>query len=129
MNAYYAVLGALAVWRVTHLLQAEDGPWDVVVRLRRLVGNGLLGQMMDCFYCLSVWVSLGFALLIGSNWLERALLWPALSGAAILLERVTNRSSHPPMTFESFNTHEDLTHKTLTPVQANEQEDHNAVLR
>jgi hypothetical protein len=30
----------LAVWRVAHLLWGEDGPGDIVVRVRRLVGEG-----------------------------------------------------------------------------------------
>ena len=40
MSYYWLVLGSLCVWRVTHLLHAEDGPWDLVVRLRRLAGAG-----------------------------------------------------------------------------------------
>jgi hypothetical protein len=88
---YWLLLGALAVWRITHLLQAEDGPWEVVVRLRRRAGDGIMGQAMDCFYCLSLWVALPFALGLGGGWTERIMLWPALSAAAILLERVTAR--------------------------------------
>jgi hypothetical protein len=86
---YWAVLGVLCVWRMTHLLQAEDGPWNVVVRLRRSVGNGFWGSLLDCFYCLSLWIAVPVALTAGQGWRERLLLWPALSGAAILLERVT----------------------------------------
>jgi hypothetical protein len=85
------ILGALAVWRITHLLQAEDGPWDVVVKMRRTAGAGILGQLMDCFYCLSLWIALPFALWVGRTLEESVLLWPALSGAAILLERATAR--------------------------------------
>jgi hypothetical protein len=43
----------------------------------------------DCFYCLSMWIAAAFAAAAGSSWSERLLLWPALSGAAILLERAT----------------------------------------
>lgn len=81
--------GAAAVWRVTHLLHAEDGPWDLLVRLRRLAGTGVWGKMLDCFYCLSLWLALPFAAALGATWMERLVLWPALSGAAILLERAT----------------------------------------
>jgi hypothetical protein len=58
------VLTALAVWRVTHLLAQEDGPWDLIVRLRRSLGQGSLGQLMDCFYCLSLWVAAPAAFLV-----------------------------------------------------------------
>lgn len=127
VNAYFFVLGALVVWRVTHLLNAEDGPWDAVVRLRRAVGNGFLGALMDCFYCLSLWVSAPVALAVGQSWLERALLWPALSAAAILLERVTQRQESLP-----FADHESLDQPSPPMLEGNSrapQEDHDAVLR
>ncbi len=90
MRFYWLAVGALAVWRITHFFQAEDGPWDVVARLRRSLGAGFWGKLMDCFYCLSVWVALPFAWWLGETRREQLLLWPALSGAAILLERATN---------------------------------------
>ena len=89
MRFYWLVVIALAVWRITHLLQAEDGPWDVVVRLRRMLGDMFWGRLMDCFYCLSLWIALPFALGMGESWKERLVLWPALSAAASLLERAT----------------------------------------
>jgi hypothetical protein len=90
---YWLILGVLAVWRVTHLLQAEDGPWDVVVRLRRSAGNSFWGKLLDCFYCLSVWIALPAAILVGDGWKEILLLWLAFSGGAILLEKLSQRES------------------------------------
>jgi hypothetical protein len=91
MDAYEFLLGTLSVWRVTHLLQAEDGPGDVVVHLRRSAGTGFWGQLLDCFYCLSVWIAAPFAFYLGKTWSRKVLLWLALSAAAILLERATDR--------------------------------------
>jgi hypothetical protein len=91
VDVYRFVLGVLAVWRVTHLLYAEDGPWDTIVRVRRLAGAGLWGRLLDCFYCLSLWIAAPLAVLLGSGWAERLLLWPALSAGAILIERVTSK--------------------------------------
>lgn len=100
MRYYDFLLGTLSVWRITHLLSAEDGPWDVVVRLRRAAGEGFIGQMLDCFYCLSIWVSAPLAIFLGKKMGERILLWPALSAGAILLERVTDhRYSESPAQF------------------------------
>src|SRR5262245_44416984 len=79
------------MWRITHLLHAEDGHGEIVVKLRKLAADGVVGQAMDCFYCLSMWIAVPFALLIGQSWLERALLWPALSGAAIGIELLMAR--------------------------------------
>ena len=95
MHLYYVALGVLCVWRITHLLQAEDGPADLVVRLRRAAGEGFSGSLLDCFYCLSLWVSAPFAVLIGQAWMERGMLWLALSAAAILLERITTGQTEP----------------------------------
>ena len=86
MRFYELILGTLATWRLTHLLWGEDGPWDLLVRLRRAVGNGFWGDLLDCFLCCSLWVAAPFALLLGEGWRERLLLWPALSAGAILLQ-------------------------------------------
>ena len=95
MNWFLFALASLAVFRITHLLAAEDGPWDALLGLRRVLGASVMGRLMDCINCLSLWVAVPFALLVGDGWRERGLLWPALSGAAILLERLTNREAPP----------------------------------
>jgi hypothetical protein len=83
------LVGALATWRVTHLLVEEDGPADVVVRLRRRAGDGWIGRAMDCFYCLSIWTAAPVAAAVARRPREAPLTWLALSGAACLLERAT----------------------------------------
>jgi hypothetical protein len=82
------VLAVLACWRVSHLLAREDGPWDAVVRVRAALGGGVLGKMMDCFYCLSVWVALPLAFFAARGWVDRGVAWLAVSGGACLLERI-----------------------------------------
>ena len=94
MDFYRLVIGVLVVWRITHLLFAEDGPWDVIIRLRRRAGDGFWGKLLDCFYCLSLWIAAPLTLLLGNGWAERLLLWPALSAGAILVERLTAREKH-----------------------------------
>ncbi len=98
MRFYWLILGVLGVWRVTHLLEAEDGPWDLVARMRRQLAQGILARLFDCFYCLSLWVAVPFAWLLGESPAERFLLWLALSGGAIVVERTTDsrRSAVPP---------------------------------
>lgn len=99
MDFYGLTLGTLAVWRVTHLLAAEAGPGDVLARLRRSLGEGFWGRLLDCFYCLSLWVALPFALLLpppAAGWRERLLTWLSLSAGAILLERGAARAEAPP---------------------------------
>ena len=88
-------LGALATWRLTHLLTAEDGPADVVVRLRARAGDRFAGQLLDCFYCLSLWVAAPVTLAVTPRPRRAFATWLALSGAACLLERATaERDAH-----------------------------------
>lgn len=96
MKFYWLVLGILSVWRMTHLLHAEDGPWDLLVRLREAFGASLGGKLLDCFFCLSLWLAAPLAFFLGENLKERLLLWPALSAGAILLERLQARASSAP---------------------------------
>jgi hypothetical protein len=81
-------LAVLATWRVTHLLASENGPADLVVRLRTSLGQGLAGKLMDCFQCLSLWIAAPIALYVSRKPLDWCLTWLALSGAACLLERL-----------------------------------------
>lgn len=95
MEFYRLALGILGVWRITHLLQAEDGPWDAMVRLRRAAGSGFWGSLLDCFACCSLWVAAPFAVGLGAGY-GRLLLWLSFSAGAILLERATDRRQGPP---------------------------------
>ncbi len=86
-------IASLAVWRLTHMLWGEDGPWNCFVWLRKLAGSSFAGHILDCFNCLSIWIALPLACWMGTTWPARALAWMAISGAAILLERITSPRS------------------------------------
>jgi uncharacterized protein DUF1360 len=82
-------LAALATWRLCHLLVKEDGPGDVVVRLRQRLGDSIYGRLVDCFGCLSVWIAIPLAFFVSEGPLNLVVTWLALSGAAFLLERMS----------------------------------------
>jgi hypothetical protein len=86
------VIAVLATWRITHLLANEDGPVDIIVRLRARLGDSLIGTLMDCFNCLSLWISAPAALLVSQRPLYWALSWLAISGGACLLQRLGEKS-------------------------------------
>ncbi len=118
MDFFHFMIATLAIWRLTHLLQAEDGPWDLVFKIRARLGQGFIGALMDCFLCLSVWIALPFAFWLGHGfftgncnppcngsiceqghlgwkiYLQILILWPALSGAAILLEKFSTKNEN-----------------------------------
>jgi Protein of unknown function (DUF1360) len=97
---FFFMLLTFATWRIAHLLAKEDGPFDIVFLLRKKAGAGFFGSLLDCFYCVSVWVAFPFGLWLGTNWAEKILSWLALSGAACLLEQATtnkkNQEHEPP---------------------------------
>jgi hypothetical protein len=95
LSLTHLTIAVLATWRLTHFLWSEDGPWNVSAVLRRLAGRGFFGTLLDCFYCLSLWVAAPAAWLISSRWVDAVLLWLAISGGAILLERVTAANVAP----------------------------------
>ena len=95
------LIAVLVLWRVTHLLHAEAGPFRIFTELRRVGGEGFFGQLLDCFYCLSLWLAIPLALLAGQGWEQQLMLWPALSGAACLLEKATRRTVFPGIYEES----------------------------
>ena len=81
-------LAVLAAWRLTHLLANEDGPGAVIVRLRARLGHGGWGKLMDCFFCMSMWIAIPLAFFVAPQFPAVIVAWLAISGGACLLERI-----------------------------------------
>jgi hypothetical protein len=77
-----------------------------------------LSGATDCFYCLSLWVSAPFAMMLGSQWEDRVTLWLALSGAAILANRLTEEKPEGACFYEEAIQEE----KSICPVAEMEEE-------
>lgn len=114
-------LAVLATWRITHLLAREDGPAELLARLRARLGDRFAGQLMDCFHCLSVWVAAPIALLVARRPSDLWLVWLALSGAACLLERV---GEDPVIIQPMSRTFEEDTSDGMLRSEPNADEDH-----
>ncbi len=95
MHWFYFITAALAVWRLTHLLGKEDGPFNIIFLIRQKAGTGFFGNLLDCFYCLSIWIALPFGVWLGTTWQVKLLLWLSLSGAACLMEQATTKNDFP----------------------------------
>ena len=76
----------LAVWRLTHLLHAEHGPWGLVAGGRAAARRLGFGDLVQCFFCLSLWTAAPAAFWLASSWPGRAVTWLGLSAGAILIE-------------------------------------------
>jgi Protein of unknown function (DUF1360) len=85
------IIAALATWRLSFMLTHEDGPWEAFARLRAAAGRSMPGRALDCLFCTSVWVAAPLALLLEQGAVRRLVTWMALSGAAGLLHRATDR--------------------------------------
>ncbi len=93
VTAINFILAVLATWRLTHLFSKEDGPGDVVFRFRLWLGEGFWGKLMDCFKCLSLWVAAPMAFYVTRQPVELLFVLLAISGAACLLERISQESA------------------------------------
>lgn len=107
MSPELLIIAALAVYRLTFMLNAEAGPGDIFGRLRARMGvkfdqysnpysDHWIGQGVLCYYCLSVWIAFGIsALVLAAFAFNRAdiafwgLLPFALSGISIFLKKWT----------------------------------------
>ena len=66
MTPFDLVVLALATWRLSYMLVMEAGPFDVFKRLR---ASTKLGGLLECVFCMSVWVALGlYALWLDTQW-------------------------------------------------------------
>ncbi len=80
------LLYILAIWRITSLVASEDGPYKIFERFRDFLAKTLkYGVKADCFWCMSVWVSLFVVWGIQGDIIH----WLAYSAGAILVEEVT----------------------------------------
>ena len=86
------VLAMLGTWRVAHLIAREDGPFDVVVRLRRRAGDGVVGRLMDCPHCLGLWMAMPFAWWLASTPAGWVVAWLGIAGGASLAEHLVDRT-------------------------------------
>ena len=83
----------LATWRVVHLIAREDGPFDVIVTLRLKAGESFVGRLMDCPYCLSLWIAVPFVFMLANDFVSGLAAWLAISGGASALERGFERTN------------------------------------
>lgn len=102
----YLIIVALAVYRLTLLINKESGPFDMLGRFRTWAGvkydqysnpvsTGELSAAIICPYCLSVWIAICVTLYLVITWflniedLAVLLLLPfALSGVSAYLFRI-----------------------------------------
>lgn len=69
MGIVELIVYALATWRLTTLLMDEDGPFDILKKLREFLGvnneesEGFFYKLFNCHWCLSMWTAAAMFLL------------------------------------------------------------------
>lgn len=93
MDILSFILIAFAIWRITYLFSHEDGPFDIIIKLRMQLGQGFFGNLLDCFYCLSIWTAIPFAIWKADSFENFLLFWFSLSGAVCILQKIIEKSN------------------------------------
>lgn len=89
MNQLITVLLiSIANWRISNMVQYEDGPFDIFIKFRNLIGltkvedlplneqllypedefvhdGNFFAKLVECIWCLSIWVGFGLSLYLG----------------------------------------------------------------
>lgn len=93
MTLFWFIVGVLATWRITSILHHEEiaAPFRALLGVQEDEGltsypDTFLGHLIECFWCVSVWVAIGCTLIL--VWFPYLLLPFALSAGAIAIERV-----------------------------------------
>jgi hypothetical protein len=85
------IIAALAIWRVSRIVAAEDGPFDLLAKARaRLRVNEQATWWQrgaTCIACTSFWLGLGFAFSMMGFTFGALVYGLALSAAATVLMR------------------------------------------
>ena len=87
----YFALSVLAVYRVSHMIANEDGPFDVFVFIREKAGQrNWIGRGLNCVLCISVWLSIIPAIAMTRS-AEFVLYWFAIAGGVLVIHKYFNR--------------------------------------
>ena len=83
------LLATTAVYRVSRMIVAEEGPGRIFELLRRATADDThwLHDGIRCPLCVSFWLSLPAAVMIASSWQEIILLWLGVAGLVTLIYR------------------------------------------
>ena len=87
---------ALAVYRLSHLVTAEEGPFELFAQLRAALGGNTqatwLGRGVVCILCVSFWVGIlgAVALVFWQYAVVQFIVYAlALSGVTLVLKKFT----------------------------------------
>lgn len=94
----WIALATLTVYRVSHMLALEDGPFDLFITWREWIGTDLqrtwIQRGFGCPACISFWAALATTILIANsyptNFIGFMLIWLGTAGATLFLLKWSN---------------------------------------
>ena len=97
------VMACFACYRLAELVAVDDGPGDVLLRMRAWLGaydldedgkpRTSIGRGIICPYCIGIWLAFGFAFVVAPlpvDW-HLILWWLAIAGGQAFLQCVGGR--------------------------------------
>lgn len=93
----FLLIGPIVIWRMTHMMQEENGPFAVFARIRAFIAShtsdrvGGVNEGYNCFKCLSVWLSMLYAVGLSDSFAQWVAITFFLSGIAIFLNLAYNK--------------------------------------
>ena len=94
-SPFWFVVAILAAWRVTRLIAREDGPWRLMVAVRRTCYRLRLAGLIECVHCLGMWTSVAItSLMFPLRW-SSVWMWLGIAGGVSLLLRLSDHESPP----------------------------------
>jgi hypothetical protein len=92
-SPFVFLLALLGVYRLSHMIAIEDGPFDAFAEMRGKAGQRhWIGRGLHCPLCISFWLALGMAgglvlsglVFWGLIWL----IWLGLAGGCLVIHRL-----------------------------------------
>lgn len=80
-------ISVLVAWRLTSLLCFDSGPFDMMVKVRRVLYRLKLGNLIECFHCTALWISVFVTVAVYELSIATVFLAIATSGGASIIER------------------------------------------
>lgn len=93
MRIFDWLVAALAVYRISHMVALERGPYDLFTLARTLTGErygprSWQFEGVNCVLCLSFWLALPVALLLRPRGITQFILdWLGLAGAVMVAHK------------------------------------------
>lgn len=92
------VLAILACYRLSQFVAFDDGPFDLMLKIRELIGvydydesgraKSGFAQLIGCPYCLGIWFALPLALFLQYG--SPVLAWLGIAGGQAFLEALAS---------------------------------------